>query len=439
MNFDGLIGPTHNYGGLSFGNLASMHHKSLISNPKEAALQGVAKMRLLHKLGIPQGVIPPHERPYLPLFYEIGYRGTGAEVLQQVLKDSLELLITASSAASMWTANAATVSPSSDSEDGLVHITPANLVSKFHRSFEAAQTSTILKKIFPNPKHFIHHPPLPASADFADEGAANHSRFCTSYKDPGVQLFVYGRHAFQKDTSKPKLFPARQSFEASQAIARLHRIPLKRVIFAQQNPELIDQGVFHNDVISVGNENVFFTHEKAFGEMNEVLKSLTHNIDNLCLIQVQSEQVSTQEAVRTYLFNSQLVTVAPSEMALIAPIECQESEQVSKFLSELMRRKDHPIRHIHYLNLRESMQNGGGPACLRLRVVLNDQERKAVHSPIIFTDKLDGLLVNWIERHYRDRLHPKELGDPQLLVETQSALDELTVLLQLGSIYSFQK
>ena len=47
FNFDGLVGPSHNYAGLSFGNVASFSNVKSASNPKQAALQGLAKMRAL--------------------------------------------------------------------------------------------------------------------------------------------------------------------------------------------------------------------------------------------------------------------------------------------------------------------------------------------------------------------------------------------------------
>lgn len=438
INFDGLIGPTHNYGGLSYGNLASMHHQSLISNPKEAALQGLAKMRHLHCLGIPQGIFPPHERPYLPVLRRLGFTGSSREIIEKAWKAAPEFLIASSSAASMWTANAATVCPSIDSEDGRVHFTPANLVSKLHRSFESDLTAVILKKIFSDKRYFIHHDPLPASNDFADEGAANHTRFCSSYDSKGLQLFVYGRSAYMKDRRQPVKFPARQTLEASEAVARLHRVRESLLFFAQQNPKVIDAGVFHNDVISVGNENLFFTHESAFLDQNGLIKELKGRITDLCVIQVSNNEVSVEEAVKTYLFNSQLVTIAPGKMALIAPIECKQSQAVSKYLEKLMERSDHPIKEIHYLNLRESMQNGGGPACLRLRVVLTGREQEAVLNSVIFTDELDQKLTAWVNRHYRDQLKLEDLADPELVMETERALDELTGILGLGKLYSFQ-
>jgi succinylarginine dihydrolase len=85
------------------------------------------------------------------------------------------------------------------------------------------------------------------------------------------------------------------------------------------------------------------------------------------------------------------------------------------------------------------MQNGGGPACLRLRVVLTDEALRAAHQPVFLTDALVQQLARWIERHYRETLGADELADPQLLAESRAALDELTTILKLGSLYAFQQ
>lgn len=439
LNLDGIIGPTHNYSGLSFGNLASMQHKSLIANPKEAALQGLKKMHQLMQLGVKQGVLPPQERPYLPLLHALGYSGTMEAILQEVRRDAPELLAACSSAASMWTANAATVSPSADTLDGKVHLTPANLISKLHRSFEAETTAKALKKIFTDPSFFVHHPPLPASPEFADEGAANHTRFCANYEESGVELFVYGRSAFNRSLSSPERFPARQTIEASQAIARRHQLTPSKVLFAQQNPLAIDAGVFHNDVIAVGNKNLFFYHQKAFVDTPAVIEAIGKKVPSeMHFIEVLDSQVTLEEAVSTYLFNSQLLSLPNQEMALIAPLECQLAPNVHHFLEELLFKGNSPIKQIAYVDLRQSMQNGGGPACLRLRVALTESEYASINPSVLLTEDLYQRLVSWVHLHYRDSLAPDDIANPKLVQEVQVALNELTDILQLGALYSFQ-
>jgi len=441
LNFDGLVGPSHNYGGLSFGNVASSEHEGEHSNPRQAALQGLAKMRTLHALGVPQALFPPHARPELSLARRLGFRGGDARVLEDLAREMPLLLAACYSASSMWTANAATVSPSADSADGKLHFTPANLQNRIHRSIEAPTTARILRAIFGDPERFEHHEPLPATGATGDEGAANHTRLAPTHDARGVQLFVFGESASQPWNPRPKVFPARQTLESCIALVRLHALPQEQVVVAQQNPDVIDQGVFHNDVISVGNLGTFLFHEAAFLKTDEVIASLVEKYSrvtghSLRLLRVTNEQVSIGDAVSTYLFNSQLVTLPSGKTVLIAPKECEEHPRVHAYLSGLL--DGAALDEVHYVDLRQSMQGGGGPACLRLRVVLTDREEQAVAPSVLFSAALDRTLVAFIERHYRDRLRPSDLADPAFLVETRTALDELTRLLELGSIYPFQ-
>lgn len=442
VNFDGIVGPTHHYGGLSYGNVASIENRLTPSNPREAALQGLAKMKFLMDLGIKQAVLPPHERPHLPTLRSLGFRGTDKEIVIEASQKCPELFLACSSASAMWAANAATVSPSEDSLDGKVHFTPANLSSKFHRSFEHETTAHILKAIFENPNYFVHHESLPEGNYFADEGAANHTRFSDGVKGAGVQLFVFGRHAF-KDLLSGR-YPARQTMEASQAIIRLHQLNVERVILAQQNPKAIDAGVFHNDVISVGHEHLFLYHTEAFTDTPAVISELSNKFERSCskkmiLIPVSPEQISLKDAIASYLFNSQIVTLGDGKMALLAPSECEEITSVKRFLDERITDTYIPIDKIHYFNLHESMRNGGGPACLRLRVGLSEEELAAANPSVFLTEQLYNTLTAWVRKHYRDHLLPQDLGDPHLFIEGQHALDELSHILQLGSFYSFQK
>lgn len=444
VNFDGIVGPTHNYSGLSYGNVASVANQQTISNPKAAALQGLEKMHHLAQMGVKQAFLPPQERPHLPTMRKLGYRGNDQEILRQVWKESPELLMACCSSAAMWTANAATVTPSSDTEDHRLHLSAANLAHKFHRSIEAPVTAEVLRRIFSNPQYFVHHSPLPNGSYFSDEGAANHTRFCRAYGEKGLHLFVYGRESFKESQHHPKKFPARQTLEASQAIVRRHLVLPDHVIFAQQNPEAIDHGVFHNDVISVGNQNFFFYHEKAFLNTSQVIKQIQEQAAYLCgiemrFLEVKEEEVSLKTAVDSYLFNSQIITLADKTVVLIAPSECHEIPSVRAFLDKMITASDNPVSQIHYFNLKESMRNGGGPACLRLRVALTQKEIQAVHPDIFFTEERYLKLKAWIEKNYRERLAPEDLADSHFLQETRQALHELTEILKLGSLYSFQQ
>ncbi len=439
-NFDGLVGPTHNYAGLSFGNVASQNNAAATSNPKAAALQGLAKMKALHDMGMTQGVLAPQQRPDLDVLRRVGFDGSDAQVLDKAYRQAPAILRAAYSASSMWTANAATVSPSADSADGKVHFTPANLVNKFHRSIEPEVTGRILRATFADEAHFAHHQHLPEHDQFGDEGAANHTRLCRDYGAPGLQLFVYGRYGFDNSKPAPKRYPARQTREASEAVARLHRLGDHNTVYIQQNPDVIDQGVFHNDVIAVGNQNVLFYHEQAFLDTDGALAEIRTKFGDspLHFIQVRTEQVGLEDAVKSYLFNTQILTLPNGEMAIIAPTECQENPAVFAYLNDLLQ-QDTPIRQVRYFDVKQSMQNGGGPACLRLRVALSGQEKAAVNPATLMSDRKYAELTAWVEKHYRDRLTADDLRDPQLVVESHQALDELTQLLQLGNLYPFQR
>jgi succinylarginine dihydrolase len=444
VNFDGISGPTHYYGGHSYGNLASMEHENKPSNPKQAALQGLEKMKFLANLGIRQAVLPPHERPEISLFRKLGFSGSDKEIIQKASSTSPHLFFQCCTSSSMWAANAATACPSIDSKDRRVHLTAANLSTLFHRAIEAGTTYRILSAIFENKAHFAVHAPLDYGTQFSDEGAANHARFCKAHHLPGIHLFVFGRFALQKNTGAHPRFPARQSFEASEAISRLHLIPENRIIFAQQNPDAIEAGVFHNDVLSAGNERVFLYHEDAFVNTPQVIGLLQGKMINdcseaLCCIKAGRDELSLTEAVSSYLFNSQIVTLADHTMCMIAPVECMAIPKAKTFLEKILADSNNPITQLFYVDIRQSMQNGGGPACLRLRIVLTEKELEAASSSVFLTDALYVKLKKWIERHYRDVLTYKDLADPMFLMENQHALDELTQMLDLGSLYSFQR
>ncbi|HHF7349992.1 TPA: N-succinylarginine dihydrolase [Legionella feeleii] len=447
LNLDGLVGPTHNYAGLAPGNLASASNAMSISNPQAAALQGLAKMRLLHQSGIKQALLPPHQRPNLQLLYQLGFSGTAAQQIEKAYRSAPELLNACYSASSMWTANAATVSASVDTADKRVHFTAANLISNLHRYQEADFSSYLLQTLFHDKTYFNHHPVLPKSAITGDEGAANHNRLCTKHNKAAINLFVYGKQALAKNSGSPNSplkYPARQTLEASQAIARSHLLNPNQVIFACQNPLAIDQGVFHNDVIAVANESVLFIHEDAFWGQTELLNELQTKADfEIQILKVSRNRLSVAEAVDSYLFNSQLITLpnAPenSRMILIAPGECQENTVVKALIDELLADNTNPIAAVHYLDLRQSMRNGGGPACLRLRVPLTELELQAMHQGVLVNDTLLDRLEVWVKRHYRTQLQANDLRDPLLIDECLSALDELSSLLNLGAVYPFQR
>jgi len=438
-NFDGLIGPTHNYAGLSPGNVASVTNAGGTSKPKAAALQGLAKMKTLMDLGLTQGVLPPQHRPDLSALRRIGFTGTDEAILRDAHGSDPTLLPAVWSASSMWAANAATVSPSADTNDGKLHITPANLISNYHRSLEHPTTTRMLRMIFSDEDRFVVHDPLPDQMRFADEGAANHIRFACAHGDPGVEMFVYG---FDREdpAGGARKYPSRQTRSACQAIARMHRLDPIKTVYTRQHPDAIDAGVFHNDVIATGNESVFMYHEQAFATSRSMITDIAGPLGReLNIIEACNSDFSLNDAVTSYLFNSQIITLADGSMALIAPLEAQENPRVNRFVERMIGDASNPINTVRFLDVRESMRNGGGPACLRLRIVLTDQELDAVHQGVLMSDKLLAKLMRWVEKHYPDELSGDDLLDSSLARALTDALDELTLILDLPGLYPFQR
>jgi succinylarginine dihydrolase len=369
INFDGIIGPSHNYAGLSFGNVASMRHGGQVSQPRAAALQGIDKMRANLALGLAQGIFLPHARPNRGWLTELG---TTIEECEPALAAN------AMSASAMWAANAATVSPGPDTADGKCHLTPANLRTMAHRSHEWTGTLAQLRLAFANESAFSVHAPVPPA--FGDEGAANHMRLAPAHGEPGVELFVYGVSG--------GAFPARQHVEASKAIARLHRLEPERTFFVQQSEEAIAAGAFHNDVVAVANERVLFAHEQAFEDRDSVIAACERLVPGFELVEVAAADVPIGDAIASYLFNAQLVTRPDGQMTLVVPTEARETPSVWSWLERHVAGNG-PIRRVEVVDVRQSMANGGGPACLRLRVVADP----AMVDPRFLVDdsKLDAI------------------------------------------------
>jgi len=407
INFDGIVGPTHNYAGLSLGNLASSRNAGAVSHPRAAALQGIAKMRANCALGLPQGLLPPHRRPDLAWLARLGADPMTAD---------RALLANALSASPMWAANAATVSPAPDTADGRCHLTAANLVTMPHRSHEWQETVRQLRIAFADDQHFVVHDAVPAP--FGDEGAANHMRLCPGHGEAGVEVFVYGV------AGGP--FPARQHFEASRAVARLHGLAHDRVLFVAQSAEAIAAGAFHNDVVAVANEHVLFTHELAFAGKDAFYDELRACLPTVEIVEVPADRVSLADAIRSYLFNAQLVTLPAGGMALVLPTDAQAVPTVWGWLEEMVAGNG-PIRHLIPVDVRESMANGGGPACLRLRVVADP----ATIDPRFLVDeeKLDRIAAI-VAEHWPESIAPDDLASPALWEKAAGA--RAALLTELG-------
>ena len=410
INFDGIIGPSHNYAGLSLGNLASQRNAGDVSQPRAAALQGVDKMRANLALGLAQGIFLPHPRPDRRWLAQLG----------TVIEESEPALAAnAMSASAMWAANAATVSPAPDAGDGKCHLTVANLKSMAHRSHEWSATLAELRLAFAGEAFSVHDPIPPA---FGDEGAANHMRLAPSHGEPGVEIFVYGV------SGGP--FPARQHVEASKAVSRLHRLDPERTLFAQQSEEAIAAGAFHNDVVAVANERVLFAHEKAFADREELIRRLEALVPGFEYVEVTDADVPLADAVSSYLFNAQLVTAPDGEMTLVAPAECRETGTVWSWIERHVAGNG-PIRRVEIVDVRQSMANGGGPACLRLRVVA---EPATVDPRFLVDDSRLDRIAEVVRLHWPVEIANADLQSPALIRDIEAARAALLEALDLSEL-----
>ena len=406
INFDGIVGPSHNYAGLSLGNLASARNAGQLSRPRAAALQGIAKMRATLALGLAQGIFVPQPRPATDWLASLGTSLEQAEP---------SIAANAMSASAMWAANAATVSPAPDTRDGLCHLTVANLQTMPHRGHEWRSTLAQLRLTFAADA-FAVHGPVPA---FGDEGAANHMRLAPAHGEPGVEIFVYGV------SGGP--YPARQSIEASKAVARLHQLDPDRTLFAAQSEDAIAAGAFHNDVVAVANGRVLFAHEQAFADKAALAEWCAARIGGFELVEVASADVPLTDAIKSYLFNSQLVSLDDGTMCLVAPSECAETPSVKAWLDQHLA-SNGAIRRVDYVVVRQSMANGGGPACLRLRV----QCDPADIDPRFLVDetRLDRIAAV-VERHWPEEIHSSEIQTDALVRSVTEARRALLAELRL--------
>ncbi len=421
-NFDGLIGPTHNFAGLgaAAGNTASAANAGRESHPREAALQGLAKMRLVAGLGLTPGVpaaaTPPAARAAAPARLR---RRRPPRCSPPPRHEAPQMLAACWSAASMWTANAATVTARGDT----LHLTPANLATSPHRALESADTAATLRRVFPAGGGFTHHEPLPPLPGLGDEGAANHTAFTAGCRT--VHLFVHG-----PETSDGGRFRIRQSEAASRAVARLHGLTDEEVVFATQRPETIAAGVFHHDVIGVGHRDRLLVHERALVDQAAVLAEVNEKLGTpLRVFTVSDADLPLADAVRGYLFNSQLLTDPAGRWHLIAPTSATENPATAAVLDRAL--AGGFLDRVHAVDLSESLANGGGPACLRLRVPLSDEQWAAVPRAFRLEEDADfDRLEAWVRTHHRETITPADLADAASAEEAWAAHAALDALLR---------
>jgi succinylarginine dihydrolase len=246
-------------------------------------------------------------------------------------------------------------------------------------------------------------------------------------------------------------FPARQNIEASKAIARrnlldpdrtlfaeqsekaiarLHRLDPDRVIFAEQSAEAIAAGAFHNDVVAVANERVLFAHEQAFADKTGLVDAQERLVPGFEYVEVAAAEVPLADAIRSYLFNAQLVTPPGGDPTLILPSEARETASVWRWVERHLAGNG-PIRRVEVVDVRQSMANGGGPACLRLRVVADPQ---AVDPRFLVDEARLDRIAEAVSEHWPAEIAIDQLQQPALIADIERARLALLDVLGLSEL-----
>ncbi|MFN3591729.1 MAG: N-succinylarginine dihydrolase, partial [Thermaurantiacus sp.] len=202
-------------------------------------------------------------------------------------------------------------------------------------------------------------------------------------------------------------------------------------ILARQADAAIQAGAFHNDVVAVANGALLFAHEQAFHDRGGLMAALEARVPGFTLVEAPAADVPLGDAVASYVFNAALVSL-PGRMALILPKEAEETPTVWRWLQQVVRDPGNPVSELHVLDLRESMRNGGGPACLRLRVQLSEDALAAVDPRFLVDEaKLDRLEA-LVSRCWPEQIAPTDLGDPQLWEVCRAARNALLAELSIS-------
>ncbi len=398
LQMDTIVGMTHHYGGHAIGNNASIINKGIKSNPMQAALQGLDKMKRVFELGVPQLILPPQQRPHIPTLRSLGFRGDLQKCLNKLFQLRPHLFNKLCSSAFIWTANAATVIPSVDTKNKKVHIRVANLASHFHRSLEADERFDIFNVIFNNDKYFEVSKPLPSS-EFTDEGAANHTRL-----EAGQHIFVHGYQDIEECINNN--LPRRQSKLSQELISYQTLNNTEHALFLKQSDEALKLGVFHNDVIATGIDRFYLCHENSYsGGLADLEKLSTWYSKNtghsLELHVIPNKELGIRELVETYLFNSQWIKDMDGNIHIIAPIQCLTNPRVNRVIERWL--ESHPNWFIEYIDLNQSMKNGGGPACLRCRLPLTIEELNSIHPGVLYTSKKARAIEKIVHEYYPEQ------------------------------------
>ena len=435
---EGLVGPQHLFGGLSLGNLASMNHAEIPSSPRAAALESLSKMEILLDRDIPVAVYLPQPRLCWRSLRRLGFHGSKEELLAQASKTEHSIwLRRCSSSSNMWAANAATIIPSNDSLDEQTHIIIANLSAMYHRSIEAPYTTAYFEEVFASHRDIQIHEALAAHSELGDEGAANHTRL--SIDSTFLHLFAYGKltDTVGTTTSKSKPFPARQAFEASSAVARLGQLKEDNALFLKQSEYGIRSGAFHTDVLAVGAAHVFLMHEAAFEDLDSSIQKIKAKLPELHIVCATEKELPIKNAVAAYPFNSQLIKISEKQFLLIAPEESETDPFCRRFLERCqhdLAQKAQIDLELIYTSLKQSMSNGGGPACLRLRLLLPEKTIEKLKNTVLLDHSKLAQLRQIVQNRYPSRFTIAQLSDALVHDYNAETIDEICSLFAVNSL-----
>ena len=427
VQLDRLVGPTHHFGGLGVGNIASHRHAGQISHPRAAALQGLDKMKIVADLGIPQLILPPQRRPDVAFLRRAGFIGSEAELLKQAIESDAALASAALSSSAMWVANAATASAGIDNPFGHAMLTVSNLYASLHRAIEPKSTFEELRHCLPASLSILKH--VTGGVEMRDEGAANHMRLGTGQNERGLHIFVYGDGA-----PSPKRRWPRQTRRACEAIARQHRLDPADTFFLKQHPDAIDAGAFHNDVVAASHHDLLLHHEIAFHEAEATMVAMEQRFQKrfgrpLRRFVVGGKELSIEDAVSTYLFNSQIVSAPDQPPVIICPSQVQHNSGARNIV-ESWSRGEGLFRDVRYVDLSQSMAGGGGPACLRLRVPMTEHEISQVPESKRWNSQLDQRLREVIQQTYPAEFRPTDMLDIAFVEGMLAAHGSVTAVLE---------
>jgi len=117
-------------------------------------------------------------------------------------------------------------------------------------------------------------------------------------------------------------------------------------------------------------------------------------------------------------------------MTLVVPSECQDNQPVWNWLQQMLAGNG-PIRHVKVVDVRQSMANGGGPACLRLRVVADPA---TVDPRFMLDDAKAEAMEKVVAEFWPEQINPADIGSESLAATIRTARAQMLDLLGLTEL-----